>query len=198
MRILVFGGTFNPVHNGHVQMLKKAQEVISPDLTLVIPTFLPPHKSVSDDFLSSGDRLNMCKLAFDLLENTEVSNIEIEAKEKSYSVITFSKLHKIYPDAEFVMLCGADMFLTLKTWYKYDKLIKLTAFCALPRKVGATELNDYAKIVEQDGGKCIIIDETVTDISSTEIRRMIIDNIDVSDFVPEKVCEYIENNNLFR
>ena len=198
MRILVFGGTFNPVHNGHVQMLKKAQEVISPDLTLVIPTFLPPHKSVSDDFLSSGDRLNMCKLAFDLLENTEVSNIEIEAKEKSYSVITFSKLHKIYPDAEFVMLCGADMFLTLKTWYKYDELIKLTAFCALPRKVGATELNDYAKIVEQDGGKCIIIDETVTDISSTEIRRMIIDNIDVSDFVPEKVCEYIENNNLFR
>ena len=198
MRILVFGGTFNPVHNGHVQMLKKAQEVISPDLTLVIPTFLPPHKSVSDDFLSSGDRLNMCKLAFDLLENTEVSNIEIEAKEKSYSVITFSKLHKIYPDAEFVMLCGADMFLTLKTWYKYDELIKLTAFCALPRKVGTTELNDYAKIVEQDGGKCIIIDETVTDISSTEIRRMIIDNIDVSDFVPEKVCEYIENNNLFR
>ena len=198
MRILVFGGTFNPVHNGHVQMLKKAQEVISPDLTLVIPTFLPPHKSVSDDFLLSGDRLNMCNLAFDLLENTEVSNIEIEAKEKSYSVITFSKLHKIYPDAEFVMLCGADMFLTLKTWYKYDELIKLTAFCGLPRKVGTTELNDYAKIVEQDGGKCIIIDETVTDISSTEIRRMIIDNIDVSDFVPEKVCEYIENNNLFR
>ncbi len=198
MRILVFGGTFNPVHNGHVQMLKKAQEVISPDLTLVIPTFLPPHKSVSDDFLSSGDRLNMCKLAFDLLENTEVSNIEIEAKKKSYSVITFSKLHKIYPDAEFVMLCGADMFLTLKTWYKYDELIKLTAFCGLPRKVGTTELNDYAKIVEQDGGKCIIIDETVTDISSTEIRRMIIDNIDVSDFVPEKVCEYIKNNNLFR
>ena len=198
MRILVFGGTFNPVHNGHVQMLKKAQEVISPDLTLVIPTFLPPHKSVSDDFLLSGDRLNMCNLAFDLLENTEVSDIEIEAKVKSYSVITFSKLHKIYPDAEFVMLCGADMFLTLKTWYKYDELIKLTAFCGLPRKVGTTELNDYAKIVEQDGGKCIIIDETVTDISSTEIRRMIIDNIDVSDFVPEKVCEYIENNNLFR
>ena len=198
MRILVFGGTFNPVHIGHVEMLKKAQEVISPDLTLVIPTFLPPHKSVSSDFLSSSDRLNMCKLAFDGFENTEVSDIEIEAKEKSYSVMTFLKLHEIYPDAEFVMLCGADMFLTLKTWYKYDELIKLTAFCALPRKVGATELNDYAKIVEQDGGKCIILDETVTDISSTEIRRMIIDNIGVSDFVPEKVCEYIENNNLFR
>ena len=198
MRILVFGGTFNPVHNGHVQMLKKAQEVISPDLTLVIPTFLPPHKSVSDDFLSSGDRLNMCKLAFDLLENTEVSNIEIEAKEKSYSVITFSKLHKIYPDAEFVMLCGADMFLTLKTWYKYDELIKLTAFCALPRKEGVNELKKYAEIVENDGGKCIVIDETVTDISSTEIRQRLIKNEDISQFVPDKVCEYIENNNLFR
>ena len=198
MRILVFGGTFNPVHVGHVEMLKKAQEVISPDLTLVIPTFLPPHKSVSSDFLSSADRLNMCKLAFDGFENTEVSDIEAMAKEKSYSVITFSKLHEIYTDAEFVMLCGADMFLTLKTWYKYDELIKLTAFCAMPRKEGADELTEYAKIVENDGGKCIVIDETVTDISSTEIRQRLIKNEDISRLVPDKVCEYIENNNLFR
>ena len=198
MRILVFGGTFNPVHNGHVEMVKKAQEVISPDLTVVIPTFLPPHKSVSSDFLSSGDRFNMCKLAFDGFANTEVSDIEIEAEGKSYSLITFSKLHKIYPDAEFFMLCGADMFLTLKTWYKYDELIKLTAFCALPRKEGADELKEYAKIVENDGGECIVIDEAVTDVSSTEIRRMIIDNENISGFVPDKVREYIENNNLFR
>ena len=198
MRILVFGGTFNPVHNGHVEMVKKAQEVISPDLTVVIPTFLPPHKSISSDFLSSGDRFNMCKLAFDGFANTEVSDIEIEAEGKSYSLITFSKLHKIYPDAEFFMLCGADMFLTLKTWYKYDELIKLTAFCALPRKEGADELKEYAKNVENDGGKCIVIDEAVTDVSSTEIRRMIIDNENISGFVPDKVREYIENNNLFR
>ena len=198
MRILVFGGTFNPVHVGHVEMLKKAQSVILPDLTFVIPTFLPPHKSVSSDFLSSADRLNMCKLAFDGFENTEISDIEIMAKQKSYSVITFSKLHEIYPDAEFVMLCGADMFLTLKTWFKYDELIKLTAFCALPRKEGADQLAEYAKIVENDGGKCIVIDETVTDISSTEIRRKLMNNEDVSQFVPAKVCEYIENNNLFR
>ncbi|MBQ5885241.1 MAG: nicotinate (nicotinamide) nucleotide adenylyltransferase [Clostridia bacterium] len=198
MRILVFGGTFNPVHVGHVEMLKKAQVVISPDLTLVIPTFLPPHKSVSSDFLSSVVRLNMCKLAFDEFENTEVSDIEIKAKEKSYSVITFSKLHEIYPDAEFIMLCGADMFLTLQTWYKYDELIKLTAFCALPRKEGADELMEYAKIIENDGGKCIVIDEEVTDISSTEIRQKLFNNEDVSQFVPDKVCEYIENNNLFR
>ena len=198
MRILVFGGTFNPVHIGHVEMLKKAQQVISPDLTLVIPTFLPPHKSVSSDFLSSRDRLNMCKLAFDGFENTEVSDIETMAKEKSYSVITFSKLHEIYTDAEFVMLCGADMFLTLKTWYKYDELIKLTAFCALPRKEGADKLIEYAKIVENDSGKCIVIDETVTDISSTEIRKRIIEDKDIYGLVPDKVCEYIENNNLFR
>ena len=198
MRILVFGGTFNPVHIGHVEMLNKVQEVISPDLTLVIPTFLPPHKSVSSDFLSSSDRLNMCKLAFDGFENTEVSDIEIKAKEKSYSVLTFFKLHEIYLDAEFVMLCGADMFLTLKTWYKYDELIKLTAFCALPRKEGADKLIEYAKIVENDGGKCIVIDETVTDISSTEIRQRLIKNEDISRLVPDKVCEYIENNNLFR
>lgn len=198
MRILVFGGTFNPVHIGHVEMLKKAQQFVSPDLTLVIPTFLPPHKSVSSDFLSSSDRLNMCKLAFDGFENTEVSDIEIMAKEKSYSVITFSKLHEIYTDAEFIMLCGADMFLTLKTWYKYDELIKLTAFCAMPRKEGADELTEYAKIVENDGGKCIVIDETVTDISSTEIRRKFMNGEDVSGLVPDNVCEYIENNNLFR
>lgn len=198
MRILVFGGTFNPVHNGHVAMCKAAQKAIAPDLTLIIPTYTPPHKSVADGLLSGKDRLNMCKLAFDGFKNTEVSDIEVAAEEKSYSFITFTKLHGIYPDAEFYMLCGADMFLTLKSWYKYDRLIKLTAFCTVPRKSSLSQLNEYAKEIEADGGKCVIIDMPPVDVSSTEIRKIISNNGSADMLLPGKVADYIKTNRLFR
>lgn len=198
MRILVFGGTFNPVHNGHVAMCKAAQQIVAPDFTMIIPTYTPPHKSLGDSLLSGKDRLNMCRLAFDGLSNTKISDIEIAAEEKSYSFITFTKLHSIYPDAEFYMLCGADMFLTLKSWYKYERLINLTAFCAVPRKSNLSDLREYAKEIEADGGKCVIIDMPPIDISSTEIRNIILNNGSADTLLPEKVADYIERNRLFR
>ncbi len=198
MKILIFGGTFNPVHNGHVAMCKAAIEVINPDLTFIIPTYMPPHKAVKGELLSGEDRLKLCRLAFDGFNNTEVSDIEIKAEQKSYSVITLSKLHEIYPEAEFFMLCGADMFLTLKTWYKYEEIIKLTTVCTVPRDGGLAELEEYAKSVEADGGKCIIIDMPCVDISSTEIRKSIALEENVECVLPKTVSDYIIKHDLFR
>ncbi len=198
MRILIFGGTFNPVHNGHIAMCKAAQNVVLPDLTLIIPTYMPPHKAVDGTLLSGDDRLNMCRLAFDGFENTEVSDIEIAAKQKSYSVLTLSKLHEIYPNAEFYMLCGADMFLTLKAWYKYEEIIKLCTVCAVPRDGDSDELGTYAKSVEADGGKCITIDTPTVDISSTQIRKAIISGHDTVGMLPKTVSDYVIKHKLFR
>ncbi len=198
MKILIFGGTFNPVHIGHVAMCKAAQNAIKPDKTLIIPTFLPPHKCVNGVLADGDDRINMCKLAFEDFRNTEISDIELSAEEKSYSVITLRKLHEIYPDAELFVLCGADMFLTLKSWYKYDELISLATFCAVPRDEGVDELKAYAKTVEEDGGKCVVIDSQVIDVSSTDIRSIIAQNGDFCTLLPEKVAEYIKKNKLFR
>ena len=198
MKILIFGGTFNPVHNGHIAMCKAAQKVVNPDLTLIIPTYMPPHKAVKGHLLSGEERIRLCRLAFDGFDNTEVSDIEIKAEQKSYSVITLTKLHEIYPDAEFYMLCGADMFLTLKTWFKYEEIIKLTAICAVPRDGGLAELEEYKNSVEADGGKCIIIDTPTVEISSTEIREAINSGENADGMLPKNVLDYITKHNLFR
>lgn len=198
MKILIFGGTFNPVHNGHIAMCKAAQKAVNPDLTLIIPTYMPPHKAVNGDLLLGEDRINLCRLAFDGFDNTEVSDIEIKAEQKSYSVITLAKLHEIYPDAELYMLCGADMFLTLKTWFKYEEIIKLTTVCVVPRDGGLAELEEYAKLVEADGGECIIIDTPTVEISSTEIRNTINSGENADSMLPKNVLNYINKHNLFR
>ncbi|MEE1127503.1 MAG: nicotinate (nicotinamide) nucleotide adenylyltransferase [Acutalibacteraceae bacterium] len=198
MKILIFGGTFNPVHNGHIAMCKAAQKTVNPDLTLIIPTYMPPHKAVNGNLLSGEERIKLCRLAFDGFDNTEVSDIEIKAEQKSYSVITLTKLHEIYPDAEFYMLCGADMFLTLKTWFKYEEIIKLTAICAVPRDGGLAELEEYKNSVEADGGKCIIIDTPTVEISSTEIREAINSGGNADGMLPKNVLDYIIKHNLFR
>ena len=198
MKILIFGGTFNPVHNGHIAMCKAAQKVVNPDLTLIIPTYMPPHKAVKGHLLSGEERIRLCRLAFDGFYNTEVSDIEIKAEQKSYSVITLTKLHEIYPDAEIYMLCGADMFLTLKTWFKYEEIIKLTAICAVPRDGGLAELEKYKNSVEADGGKCIIIDTPTVEISSTEIREAINSGGNADGMLPKNVLDYITKHNLFR
>ncbi len=198
MKILVFGGTFNPVHNGHVAMCKVAQEKISPDLTLIIPTYMPPHKAVNGILLDGQDRMNMCRLAFEQFENTQVSDIELAAHEKSYTIITLQKLHEKYPTADIYMLCGADMFLTLKTWYKYDQIIKLATICAVPRDGGVDELFEYAKSDGLYGGNYIIINTPTIDISSTEIRECIISGKGTENMLPKKVADYIKENKLFR
>ena len=198
MKILIFGGTFNPVHNGHIHMCRAAQDAVCPDLTLIIPTYIPPHKSVESILVGSDDRMQMCRLAFVNLKNTVVSDIEVTAQQKSYTVLTLEKLKKIYVDSEIFMLCGADMFLTLKTWYRYDELIKLAIVCVVPRGDKMNEIFDYARAVENDGGNCMIINAPTVDISSTEIRSKIASDEDISELVPNIVDEYIKKHNLFR
>lgn len=198
MKILIFGGTFNPVHNGHIHMCRAAQDAVCPDMTLIIPTYIPPHKSVESILVGSDDRMQMCRLAFGNLKNTVVSDIEVTAQQKSYTVLTLEKLKKIYDDSEIFMLCGADMFLTLKTWYRYDELIKLATVCVVPRGDKMNEISDYARFVENDGGNCVIINAPTVDISSTEIRRKIASDEDISELVPNTVDEYIKKHNLFR
>lgn len=90
------------------------------------------------------------------------------------------------------------MFLTLKTWYRYDELIKLAIVCVVPRGDKMNEIFDYARAVENDGGNCMIINAPTVDISSTEIRRKIASDEDISELVPNTVDEYIKKHNLFR
>ena len=140
-RIAIFGGTFNPIHNGHLHIAQQFQKQLCAQRVLFIPTFVPPHKR-APDLAPAEDRLEMCRLA---CEGTpfEVSDLEIRRGGPSYTAETLLALKREYPDAELCFLTGEDMFLTLETWYKPDVIYSLATICAAPRSTdGVKNLRD--------------------------------------------------------
>lgn len=197
MKIGFFGGTFNPPHNGHINLARQWSKRLSLDKFLIIPTGTPPHKADSD--VPADVRLEMCRLAAkDSRSLLEVSDFEVNRKGKSYSVITLSALHEIYCNSDIYMIMGADMFVTLETWHDFDKLKNLATFCTMPRDgVSADELSRYCVHLAEIGCEGIVADEPEVDISSSEIRDMVKNSKSISGLVPPSVERYIYDNGLY-
>ena len=132
MKIGIFGGSFNPVHNGHIRLALFYKEKLQLDLILVIPANIPPHKSVQN-FVSADDRINMLKLAFEDYDFVKVSDIEFKISGKNYTVKTLTELKKEYPNDEFYLIVGGDMFLCFETWKEYEQILSMCKVCTAPR-----------------------------------------------------------------
>ncbi len=197
MKIGFFGGTFNPPHNGHLNLAQLWSKRLDLDKFLIIPTGMPPHKANSD--VPAEVRLEMCKLAAQDSDGLlEVSDFEVKRSGKSYSVITLGALHEMYPNSEIYMVMGADMFVTLETWYNFDKLKTLATFCTMPRDgVFTDELNQYREHLAEVGCKGIVADEREVDISSSKIRDMVKNSQPISGLVPPSVERFIYQNRLY-
>lgn len=181
-KILIFGGTFNPIHYGHLNILNCAQEKINPNLTIIIPT---GNTSYKDKYpIDSLDRLNMLKIAFSEYENLIISNLEIQNKSNSYTFDTISELKKQYLNADFYLLIGSDQWNDLSNWYKYDELAKEVTFVVAKRD--DYELKTYSDF------QPIILNNQVLDISSTKLRTFV-----KKYEIPYSVLEYINNNGLY-
>ena len=111
-RIAMFGGTFNPIHNAHINLALAFIKKLKLDKLLLIPTGVPPHKT-DLDIIYGEHRLNMCRLAVQDYKKIEVSDIEVKRGGKSYTADTLRQLKEIYPDSEFFVIMGADMYMTL-------------------------------------------------------------------------------------
>ena len=131
MKIGVFGGTFNPVHLGHLNCLKSVAEQAGLDKMIVMPDRIPPHKQ-AEDLASSEDRLNMCRLAFADIPCVEISDWELKQEGKSYSVITLRHLKEIYPHDKLFFIMGSDMLLSFEEWYQYKEILSLSALICAP------------------------------------------------------------------
>ena len=189
-KIAVFGGTFNPFHNGHLQIIQSLIKLNAFKKIIVIPTNIPPHKTSS--YLASGeDRLNMCKLALSSYTQVYISDIEILRDGPSYTYDTVCELMKTEGD-KICLVCGGDMISTLDTWYNYQELIKLVDIVAFKR-IGTDDEAFYRTIdkIRLAGGVVSILEDEIIDISSTEIR----DNKDFN--VPDVVREYIVQKRLY-
>lgn len=197
MRIGFFGGTFNPPHNGHINLARHWSDRLSLDKFLIIPTGTPPHKEQSD--VSGEMRLEMCRIAAEESGGLlKVSDFEVRRSGKSYSVITLEALHEAYPDSDIYMVMGADMFVTLETWYDFDRLKTLATFCTMPRDgVSTDELIAYRNHLGEMGCSGIVADEPEVDISSSAIRERVKNSLPIDGLVCAGVERYIYEHGLY-
>lgn len=198
-RIGILGGTFNPIHKGHIMLSEYCRQQLDLDRIILIPTYTPPHK-VSKELADEADRLNMCNLACSNLEGYEVSDIEIVRKGKSYSYETLTSLKELYPNDTLYFIMGADMFLTLEKWKNPDIIFQKAHIIAVPRDNSDYEilLEHYEKILKPMGAEARILKEPVMQVSSTFIRENITNSQLMETLLDKNVFDYIVKNNLYR
>lgn len=196
-RIAIFGGTFNPIHNGHLHIARQFQQLLGARRVLFIPTFRPPHKE-APDLAPAGDRLAMCRLA---CEGTsyEVSDMEIRRGGPSYTADTLLELKRQYPQEELCFITGEDMFLTLEHWYKPELIYSLATVCAAPRSTdGMEKLRAYAKELAVRGATVILHNIDHLPVSSTMVRDAVRQGRPIDALVPAGVARYIGQSGLYR
>ena len=194
MKTGVFGGTFDPIHNGHMVV---AQEILKSgivDKIIFVVAKNPPHKNGAQT--DAVHRFNMVSLTCDNI-TTFPSDIELN-KQTNYTFDTLSQLSTQNPDDDFYFITGADMFLSLKKWYRGEELMKNFNFIAVERE-GFFENENNQKLLNEIS--CLtdahILKIKTPDISSTMIRNLIKDGQSISGLVPEKVLDYINKHGLY-
>lgn len=192
MRIGIFGGTFNPIHYGHLINAEIVRTEHSLDRIIFIPSKMPVHKKLAG-MTSSEDRLNMIRLALDSSNNMEVSSIEIDMDTPSYTITTIEELKKKSTQTEYYLIIGWDSFNEINTWKDYKKLIKTVPIIVMNRK-GKTI--DREKLINSSLN-IIFADNPVIEISSTCIRERISSGETIKYLLPDKVIEYINEMGLY-
>ena len=197
-RIGIYGGTFNPVHIGHIRAAKYALEALELSKLLLIPNRTTPCKQQSADTIDPQHRLEMLRIAASGCEKMEVSDMELTREGISYTDQTIRQLRCEYPDAQLILLLGADMFLSFHNWKNADWILshaQLGVFCRGGRKEAA-QLQDQKERLEAMGAVVRLLDNPVTDISSTQLRRLLVFRC-ASAFLPDGVEAYIREHGLY-
>ena len=196
-RIGILGGTFNPVHNGHLRLALIMKESLGLEKVILIPDYMPPHKD-GPEGASVDDRVSMLREAAEGVPFLEIDTSELERGGKSYTYYTLKYLTEKDGSAEYYFLTGSDMFLTLNEWYRYEDIMKMAVFCAVPRSEDDAErLKEKKKEYDERGFKTCVLDAEPMVLSSSEIREKIENGESIEGLVPEKVRGYIMEKGLY-
>lgn len=188
----IFGGAFNPVHNGHVRLAEEAVKQLKLRRLLIIPTYVSPHKHT--ELLPFEDRVEMCRRAFGHIPGAEVSDIEVRLGGTSYSINTVRALKEMYPDEQLFLLIGGDMLFSFDKWYKYESLLKETKVCAVARDDDSlVDMMEYANEI----GRVKVLPTQAVTMSSTQVRETVANGGDISEMVPAGVAEFIREKGLY-
>lgn len=201
MKTGIFGGTFNPVHNGHLAVCEAARAAHGLDRVLLVLSGTPPHKRDEHELLPGAQRLEMVRLAVEEKELLEPSAVELDRPGPSYMVDTLEILQRQYPGDELFLVVGGDTVGELSTWYNWRILFDLSRIVAVNRPGFSPDFCDagFASISEETRRRCVadMVEMDEVDISSTRIRRAVAGGEDISDWVPLPVGDYIRDQGLY-
>ena len=197
IRTGIFGGSFNPIHNGHVSLARQLREKAGLDEVWLMVSPQNPLKQAAD-LLDDEKRLTMARLALDNEPGIIASDYEMHLPKPSYTWHTLQALSKDYPDREFVLLMGGDNWALFDRWYHYEDILRNYQIVIYPRRTAHGVRND----VQLPGNYTsfltpCVIEAELLDISSTEIRQRIKAGKGIHRMVPKAVADYIRKEELY-
>lgn len=201
IKTAIFGGTFDPFHKGHLELLENLYEELHPHRMMIIPTGHPYMKEVSGrDIASAGDRIRMIEAGLSGVSFPwEISRIETDHEGPSYSVDTVAKIRETFEDPaanDILFLCGSDVLFGIDKWYKSSELLKEIILTVVPR--GGEDLRKIRarknELEKREGARIIITRFRGREISSSAIRDDITGN---SDMLPPGTYGYIKEHHLY-
>ena len=207
-RIGVFGGMFDPVHNGHLELARSAIKELQLDQLRMVPCRQPNHRLQAKS--SSTERVAMLKLATTKFDSIIIDSQEIERNGTSYTAATLANLKSENPNSSLVLLVGVDSFNTLADWHNWELIIELSHVVVFARagenltfpKNTQKNLNECivkspAELFGSNAGSIYLLDGFNYDASSTEVRTRIAERSNFSELLPAVVCSYIADNELY-
>ena len=196
-KLAVFGGTFNPIHRGHLSLCTQLADALEISRVLLMPDKAPPHKEAPE--LAAGEhRLAMCRLTARADPRLQASDMELVREGPSYTYLTIRQLREMYPEKELCWFVGSDMLFTLLQWKNAEEFLPRAVFCAGARHPGEEQaLLRAAQEIRRAGGSCRVVPCRVVECSSTELRRRAAAGEDLSGLLPEGVWDYILRHHLY-
>ena len=203
-RLGIFGGAFDPVHIGHFEAINFISGLEIIDDIQIIPNYLSPHKK--ETLISSDHRLKMLELTFKNNKNIKFNDFEIKNKKKSFTLETLKFLKKIYPEKHLSLIIGLDSLYSFTSWKNWEEILSLSSLLVVGRKIDmkkklnkilkekiTSNLEDFFS----SSGKILLLENDLIDVSSSEIKKKIKKNEDLTGLVNKRVQEYISIHSLY-
>lgn len=187
IRTIIFGGSFDPIHIGHTRL---ATEVLNCNLADEVWFMVSPHNPLkkSDGLSDETERLQMVRLATEYEPRFKACDFEFSLPRPSYTLLTLQALEETYPDREFILLIGADNWKQFDKWYRGDEIVSRYKLIVYPREVSEQPCLPH---------NVTWLNAELLDVSSTMLRNKIINGMDISPYVDNKVSEYINVKKLY-
>lgn len=197
-KIGIMGGTFNPIHFGHLLLAETAFHQFDLDEILIMPTKNPYYKKISNS-VTEEDRVAMVELAIEDNPHFRLSKEELDREGTTYTVETLSHLTKKHPDYKYYFIMGADSLYHIESWKEPEQILKMATIVVAGRAGTGSSLNSQIEYIENKYDSEIYrLNSPVLEISSNDIRRRVRDGESIRYLLPGKVVDYIQKHNLYK